>query len=74
MIPVDRLALISCHFCGKLFEDHDAISTISSKRFNMYNMNFEEVTVKAQNDISIPKEINFHEQCFMEIAGKDYTP
>jgi len=74
MIATDRLALISCHFCGKLFCDKDPISTISARLFNNYNMNFEELMVEDESNIHIPKEINFHESCFMEVAGKDYTP
>jgi len=74
MITTEQLGLISCHQCQEPFNDNDIVFTIAARRFSNYDMTFEEIMVRDPNLIEVPKEINFHDKCFEEVAGKDFTP
>lgn len=73
MITPDKLALISCFHCGEPFAHEASIYTISRRYFDNYKVSFVQIHTVDQ-DVHVPVEINFHESCFREVAGKRYTP
>lgn len=75
MIPNNRLALIKCFHCNELFKANDQVCTISERVWDSFSMDFKELTIRTtESEIAVPMEVNFHKECFVEIAGSQYTP
>lgn len=77
MIPVDKLALLRCHHCEQKFKNNDEVYSIISRRYSEYDLGFTELKNAQTNDglnVAVPREVNFHRECFLEIAGDEYAP
>lgn len=78
-----KLEQVICYICEKHFKDLEDIVQISSRKFDINKFKFETIHVRAPvSSVAIPAastlivacEINFHVQCFVEIAGTNFVP
>lgn len=78
MIASSKLALAKCFHCDKTFKDLDRICTVNSRIFVLRDMDFQNLqetyVFTNGSDVQMNREINFHMNCFEELAGQDYVP
>ena len=74
MLSAKDLGLIVCHECKKVFNDSQSIYTILSRTWQAEAATFQQEYVSSDDGVIIPKELNFHQSCFVTVAGKDYSP
>jgi hypothetical protein len=74
MLSTKDLGLIKCHECRKPFDKAQSVYTILSRTWNAVTARFQQEFVTTDTGGMIPKELNFHQDCFINVAGKDYSP
>ena len=75
-IPPEQLALLRCHHCEGRLKDEEEVYTIAARKFSKYQVDFSRLkSTHADEFFNIPvyREINFHKECFIAIAGEQYA-
>ena len=74
MLSAKNFGLIMCHECGERFNECQSIYTILSRTWYPDLAKFQQEYVTNDDGVMIPKELNFHQNCFVNVAGKSYSP
>jgi hypothetical protein len=77
VIPENLLDLVKCISCNKPFKSRDSVISIVSSFYDEGYKDFIACTVnvgESDGIVSVFKRISFHRECFIVLAGEEWTP
>jgi hypothetical protein len=74
MIEQNKLDVLCCFCCDKVFASGDVVYTISVNFFHGSSLFQEAIIFDTDMLLDVKRRIHFHEKCFSQVAGSKYMP